>query len=411
MEERKIIFSPPDITEDEIEEVCVALRSGWITTGPRTKEFERRIAEYLNAPRAVALNSATAAEELNLRILGIGAGDEVLVPAYTYTATAAAALHTGASIRFIDCAKDSLEMDYDALEAAITERTRVIIPVDIAGIPCDYDRIYDIVERKRGLFTPAGNTELGQLIQKSLGRIAVVSDSAHSFGAERDGRMAGTLADFSSFSFHAVKNLTTAEGGAAVWRSIPGIDDDDLYHWFQLYSLHGQDKDALAKSRLGSWEYDIIAPLYKCNLTDVAAAIGLIQMDRYPKLLDRRHEIIARYDAACDALGIEHLTHVTQQYRSSGHLYLSRIPMADDEKRREVITKMAERGVPCNVHYKPLPMMTAYKNLGFSIAGFPNAYAHYANEVSLPLHTRLSDDDVDYICSCYKAVLSECGLS
>jgi dTDP-4-amino-4,6-dideoxygalactose transaminase len=364
-----------------------------------------RIAAYLGTNKAVALNSATASEELNLRILGIGEGDEVLVPAYTYTASASAAIHVGAKVRFIDCQKDSLEMDYDAMEAAINEKTKAVIPVDIAGIPCDYDRIYEIVNRKKAIFTPGGNTELGQKIQKAIGRIAVVSDSAHSFGASRKGKMAGTLADFSSFSFHAVKNLTTAEGGAAVWNPIPGIDDDELYHWYQLYSLHGQDKDALAKTKLGSWEYDIIAPLYKCNLTDVGAAIGLVQMDRYPSLLQRRREIIEKYDKACDELGVEHLTHYTDEYTSSGHLYLARIPGADDAKRREIITKMAELGVPCNVHYKPLPMMTAYKALGFDIKDFPNAYAHYENEVTLPLHTKLSDDDVDFITDCFAKVI------
>ncbi len=405
MEARKIIFSPPDITEAEIEAVAEAMRSGWITTGPRTKELEKRIAAYLGTPRAVALNSATAAEELNLRILGIGEGDEVLVPAYTYTASASAAIHVGAKVRFIDCQKDSLEMDYDAMEAAINEKTKAVIPVDIAGIPCDYERIFEIVNRKKELFTPGGNTELGQRIQKTLGRVAVVSDSAHSFGASRKGKMAGTLADFSSFSFHAVKNLTTAEGGAAVWNSILGIDDDELYHMYQLYSLHGQDKDALAKSKLGSWEYDIIAPLYKCNLTDVGAAIGLVQMDRYPALLKRRREIIEEYDKVCDELGVEHLTHYTDEYTSSGHLFLARIPGADDAKRREVIIKMAELGVPCNVHYKPLPMMTAYKNLGYDIKDFPNAYAHYENEVTLPLHTKLSDDDVAFIGECFTKVI------
>ncbi len=405
MEARKIIFSPPDITEAEIEAVAEALRSGWITTGPRTKELEKRIAQYLGTPKAVALNSATAAEELNLRILGIGEGDEVLVPAYTYTASAAAAIHVGAKVRFIDCQKDSLEMDYEAMEAAITEKTKAVVPVDIAGIPCDYERIYEIVNRKKDLFTAGGNTELGQRIQKAFGRIAVVSDSAHSFGASRKGKMAGTLADFSSFSFHAVKNLTTAEGGASVWNSIPGIDDEELYHWYQLYSLHGQDKDALAKTKLGSWEYDIIAPLYKCNLTDVGAAIGLVQMDRYPSLLQRRREIIEKYDKVCDELGVEHLTHYTDEYTSSGHLYLARIPGADDTKRREIITKMAELGVPCNVHYKPLPMMTAYKSLGFDIKDYPNAYAHYENEVTLPLHTKLSDDDVDFIGECFSGVI------
>ena len=405
METRKIIFSPPDITEAEIEAVAEAMRSGWITTGPRTKELEKRIAAYLGTNKAVALNSATAAEELNLRILGIGEGDEVLVPAYTYTASASAAIHTGAKVKFIDCQKDSLEMDYDALEAAISEKTRAVIPVDIAGIPCDYDRIYEIVNRKKDIFKPAGNTELGRKIQNAIGRIPVVSDSAHSFGASRKGKMAGTLADFSSFSFHAVKNLTTAEGGASVWNSIPGIDDEELYHWYQLYSLHGQDKDALAKTKLGSWEYDIIAPLYKCNLTDVGAAIGLVQMDRYPSLLQRRREIIEKYDKACDELGVEHLTHYTDEYTSSGHLYLARIPGADDSKRREIITKMAEMGVPCNVHYKPLPMMTAYKSLGFDIKDYPNAYAHYENEVTLPLHTKLSDDDVDFITECFAKVI------
>ncbi len=405
MEARKIIFSPPDITEAEIEAVAEAMRSGWITTGPRTKELEKRIAAYLGTPKAVALNSATAAEELNLRILGIGEGDEVLVPAYTYTASASAAIHVGAKVRFIDCQKDSLEMDYDAMEAAINEKTKAVIPVDIAGIPCDYERIFEIVNRKKELFTPGGNTELGQRIQKTLGRVAVVSDSAHSFGASRKGKMAGTLADFSSFSFHAVKNLTTAEGGAAVWNSIPGIDDDELYHMYQLYSLHGQDKDALAKSKLGSWEYDIIAPLYKCNLTDVGAAIGLVQMDRYPALLKRRREIIEKYDKVCDELGVEHLTHYTDEYTSSGHLFLARIPGADDAKRREVIIKMAELNVPCNVHYKPLPMMTAYKNLGYDIKDFPNAYAHYENEVTLPLHTKLSDDDVAFIGECFTKVI------
>ncbi len=405
METRKIIFSPPDITEAEIEAVAEAMRSGWITTGPRTKELEKRIAAYLGTNKAVALNSATAAEELNLRILGIGEGDEVLVPAYTYTASASAAVHVGAKVRFVDCQKDSLEMDYDAMEAAISEKTRAVIPVDIAGIPCDYERIYEIVNRKKDVFKPAGNTELGQKIQKAIGRIPVVSDSAHSFGASRKGKMAGTLADFSSFSFHAVKNLTTAEGGASVWNSISGIDDEELYHWYQLYSLHGQDKDALAKTKLGSWEYDIIAPLYKCNLTDVGAAIGLVQMDRYPSLLQRRRVIIEKYDKACDELGVEHLTHYTDEYTSSGHLYLARIPGADDSKRREIITKMAEMGVPCNVHYKPLPMMTAYKSLGFDIKDYPNAYAHYENEVTLPLHTKLSDNDVDFITECFAKVI------
>lgn len=399
---RKIPFSPPDISEQEIEEVDATLRSGWITTGGRTKEFEKRIAQYCQTTRAVALNSATAAEELNLRILGIGEGDEVLIPAYTYTATAAAAIHVGAKVKFIDSQKDSCEMDYDAMEAAVTEKTKAVIPVDIGGIICDYDRIFQALEKKRHLFKPTGNTGLGKRIQKELGRVAVVADCAHAFGASRNNKMAGSIADFTSFSFHAVKNLTTAEGGAATWRSIPGIDDEEIYHQFQLYSLHGQSKDALAKTQLGAWEYDIVGPWYKCNMTDIMAAIGLRQLERYEGLMARRKEIISKYNEMCDVLGVKHLEHFTERNISSGHLYLTRIYKKDgtpisDIERREIITKLAERGISTNVHYKPLPMMTAYKNLGWNIGDFPNAYGYYENLITLPLHTKLNDEDVEYV--------------
>lgn len=396
-----IPFSPPDITQGEIEEVANALRSGWITTGPRTKELERQVAVYCGTERAVCLNSQTACAEMALHVLGIGPGDEVIVPAYTYTATASVVYHVGAKIVMVDCQSDSLEMDYDLVEAAITERTKVIIPVDLAGIPCDYDRLYEIVEKKRELFRPTSE------IQKALGRIAIMADTAHSFGATRDGKPAGSLADFSSFSFHAVKNLTTAEGGALTWKNIPGIDNEAIYKQLQLLSLHGQSKDALAKTKLGAWEYDIVGPWYKCNMTDVAAAIGLSQMKRYDAMLARRKEIICRYDAALKPLGIEVLDHYTQRHQSSGHLYLSRIPGITLEQRNEIITKMAERGIACNVHYKPLPMHTAYKNLGFDIKDYPNAYAHFANEISLPLHTCLTDEQVRYVTDNYTEILKE----
>lgn len=391
MEKRNIPFSPPDMSDLEIQEVCEALKSGWITTGPRTKEFERQLAKYCNTNKVVCLNSATAAEELNLRVLGVGPGDEVLVPAYTYTASASAAIHTGATVKFIDSQENSYEMDYEKMEAAITEKTKAVICVDLAGIPCDYDRIYQVVENKKHLFKP--NNE----IQEAMGRVAVVADCAHSLGANRNGLMTGEIADFSSFSFHAVKNLTTAEGGAATWRHIDGIDDDELYKQYQLFSLHGQSKDALAKTKLGAWEYDVIGPWYKCNMTDIMAAIGLKQLERYPTLLKRRQEIIQRYDAMCDELGIEHLNHYTDQYISSGHLYLTRIPNITTEQRSEIIEKLAEQGIACNVHYKPLPMMTAYKNLGFDIKDYPNAYNLFHNEITLPLHTRLTDEDVGYV--------------
>mgnify|MGYP000444519915 FL=1 len=398
---RKIPFSPPDISELEIQEVCEALRSGWITTGPRTKKLEQKLAQYCHTDKMVCLNSATAAEELNLRVLGIGPGDEVLVPAYTYTASASAAIHTGATVRFIDCQENSLEMDYDRMEAAITEKTKAVIPVDLGGIPCDYDRIYEAVERKKDLFRP--NSE----IQKAMGRIAVVADCAHALGAEKKGKMTGALADFSSFSFHAVKNFTTAEGGASCWKTIPGIDNDELYHQYQLLSLHGQSKDALAKTKLGAWEYDIVGPWYKCNMTDIMAAIGLKQLERYPGLLQRRAEIIRRYDAALKPLGVETLTHFGEDYRSSGHLYITRVPNITEQQRNDIIVKMAEREIACNVHYKPLPMMTAYKTLGFDIEDYPNAYKHYANEITLPLHTKLSDEDVAYVIENFTEILKE----
>lgn len=400
MKRFNIPFSPPDMTEAEANEVREAILSGWITTGPRTKELEKQIAAYVGTERAVCLNSQTACAEMALRLLGIGEGDEVIVPAYTYTASASIVYHVGAKIVFVDVQKDSLEMDYDAVEKAINERTKAIIPVDLAGIPCDYDRIFAIAERKKGLFHPAND------IQRAIGRVAICADAAHAFGASWHGKMVGAIADFSSFSFHAVKNFTTAEGGALTWRTIPGIDNEALYHQVQLLSLHGQSKDALAKTQLGAWEYDIVGPWYKCNMTDIVAAIGLIQMKRYPALLARRREIIQRFDAAFKPLGIEVLSHYTDDYVSSGHLYLTRIPGASPEERQEIIVKMAERGIATNVHYKPLPMMTAYKQLGFDIKDYPNAYAHFANEITLPLHTRLTDEEIDYIIEQYTDILT-----
>ena len=394
---RNIPFSPPDISELEINEVCEAMRSGWITTGPRTKELEKRLAEYCHTEKCVCLSSATAAEELILRLLGIGEGDEVIAPAYTYTASVSAAVHVGAKVVFVDSQPDCVEMDYDKMEAAITEKTKAIVAVDLGGIICDYDRIYQAVENKKALFVPGGNTDLGQRIQKSLGRVAVLADGAHALGANRHGKMAGEIADFTSFSFHAVKNLTTAEGGTAVWKNINGVDNEDIYKQFQLYSLHGQSKDALAKTTLGSWEYDVVGAWYKCNMTDITAAIGLRQLDRYPGLLARRKEIIAKYDAMCDTLGVKRLCHYGEDFNSSGHLYIVRVPGASDEQRRKIIIEMAERGIACNVHYKPLPMMTAYKNMGWDIKDFPNAFKLYENAITLPLHTKLSDEDVEYI--------------
>ena len=400
MKRFNIPFSPPDMTEAEVNEVREAILSGWITTGPRTKELERQIASYVGAVRAVCLNSATACMEMALRLLGIGAGDEVIVPAYTYTASASVIDHVGAKIVFIDSQKDSLEMDYEAVEAAINERTKAIIPVDLAGIPCNYNRLFKIVNRKKELFVP--RTEL----QRKIGRIAVCADAAHAFGASCGGKMVGSIADFTSFSFHAVKNFTTAEGGALTW-NIPGVDNETIYHQIQLYSLHGQSKDALAKTQLGAWEYDIAGPWYKCNMTDIMAALGLVQMKRYPALLARRREVIERYDAAFKPLGVEVLPHYTAEHLSSGHLYLTRIPGATLEERQAIIVKMAEQGIATNVHYKPLPMMTAYKNLGFDIKDYPNAYAHFVNEITLPLHTRLTDEEIDYIIEQYTAILKQ----
>lgn len=426
MEKRIIPFSPPDISELEIAEVCDALRSGWITTGPRTKLLERRLAAYIETGRndvdcvaaeavesyenrVVCLNSATAAEELNLRILGVGPGDEVLIPAYTYTASASAAIHCGATVKFVDIQKDgdpvthAPEMDYSALEAAITEKTKAVIVVDLGGIVCDYERVFEIIERKRALFTPmeSDGTPLGDLssrVQKALGRVAVVADCAHSLGASRifhgERKSCGAIADFTSFSFHAVKNFTTAEGGASTWLPLEGIGNAEIYKMFQLLSLHGQNKDALAKTKIGAWEYDIIGPWYKCNMTDIMAAIGLRQLDRYPELLARRVKIMKRYDAVCDELGISHLVHHTETMDSSNHLYLIRIPGITEQQRNEIIENMAKRGVATNVHYKPLPMMTAY---GKDCSAYPNSYDYYHNLITLPLHTCLSNEDVDYV--------------
>lgn len=410
---RIIQFSPPDISYLEINEVAEALKSGWITTGPRTKELEKRLSEYCHTLKTVCLNSATAAEELNFRICGIGEGDEVIVPAYTYTATASAVIHCGATVKFIDIYKDGNdhnhmpEMDYDKVADAITEKTKAIVAVDIGGIVADYDKLFKVVEDKRNQYVAGGNTELGRRIQAAIGRVLVFDDAAHSLGASRNGRMAGEIADFTDFSFHAVKNFTTAEGGASTWRNIPGIDNEEIYHMYQLYSLHGQSKDALAKTQIGAWEYDIEGPWYKCNMTDIVAAIGLKQLNRYSKLLGRRKEIIAKYDAMCDEIGVMRLNHYSDSTISSGHLYLTRIPGVDDSTRRQIITKLAEHGVNTNVHYKPLPMMTAYKKMGWDIKDFPNSYDYYSNLITLPLHTKLTDEDVDYVISKYVTVVKE----
>lgn len=452
MKRRNISFSPPDITEAEIAEVAETLRSGWITTGPRTKLLERRLAAYIETGktdidcttdanikkhenRVACLNSATAAEELNLRILGIGPGDEVIVPAYTYTASASCALHCGATVVFVDIQKDGdpithmPEMDYEKLEAAITENTKAIVTVDLAGIICDYDKVFEIVERKKQLFKPMESdgtplNDLGSRIQKAIGRVAIVADCAHSLGASRivshtgEGKIdkqrkyCGAIADFTSFSFHAVKNFTTAEGGASTWllpaTSYEGenkLTDEEIYHMYQLLSLHGQNKDALAKMKIGAWEYDIIGPWYKCNMTDIMAAIGLRQLDRYPGLLERRNNILKKYDAVCDELGIIRLIHHTDFMDSSNHLYLIRIPGITEEQRNAIIVKFAEQGIATNVHYKPLPMMTAYKALGWNIKDFPNTYDYYHNLITLPLHTLLSDEDADYVCEILKTVV------
>lgn len=398
---RTVPFSPPDVTEAEIAEVCDALRSGWITTGPRTKEFEKLIAMCCQTHTAVCLNSATACMELILRVLGVGPGDEVITSAYTYTATASVTCHVGAKVVMIDTAPGSFEMDYDKLADAITERTKVVIPVDLGGVVCDYDSVFAAVESKRHLFRPANE------IQKAFGRVVVLADAAHAFGAQWHGKMCGGIADFTSFSFHAVKNLTTAEGGALTWLPIPGFDDEWLYKQFQLLSLHGQNKDALAKTKLGAWEYDIVAPNFKCNMTDIMAGLGLAQLKRYPELLYRRRQIIERYNEALKDCPVQVLDHYGDDHSSSGHLYLVRLLGKDVQERNAVIEEMAAWGIACNVHYKPLPMMTAYKALGFDIADYPNAYNQYCNEITLPLHTCLSDEDVEYVISNFTDILSK----
>lgn len=408
---RNIPFSPPDMTDAEMNEVAEAMKSGWITTGPRTKEFEHLISmccqtarqddEGKPLPTTVCLNSATACMELALRVLGIGEGDEVIVPAYTYTATASAVCHVGARPVMVDCAPGSFEMDYSKVAEAINERTKAVMPVDLGGIVADYDAVFSAVESKKDLFRPRND------IQKAFGRCIVIADAAHAFGAMWHGKMCGEIADFTSFSFHAVKNLTTAEGGALTWRQIPGIKDEDIYKTLQLLSLHGQNKDALAKTRLGAWEYDIIGTWYKCNMTDIMAAIGIQQLKRYPELLRRRRQIIETFNEAFKDLPVEVLNHFDNYHSSSGHLYLVRLKDKDVDKRNELIVKMAERGIACNVHYKPLPMMTAYKAMGFDIKDYPNAYNQYRNEVSLPLHTRLTDDDVNYVIDNFKEILAE----
>ena len=396
-----IPFSPPDITEAEIEQVTDALKSGWITTGPKTKELEKEIAKFCGVNRAVCLNSQTACAEMTLRVLGISQEDEVITCAYTYTASASVVCHVGAKLVLIDTQKDSLEMDYSKLADAITDKTKVIIPIDLGGVPCDYDKIFSIVENKKHLFHPRNE------IQKAIGRIIVMADTAHALGATWKEKPIGSVADFSNFSFHAVKNFTTAEGGAVTWRDIEGIDNEELYHQYQLLSLHGQSKDALAKTQLGAWEYDIVGPWYKCNMTDVAAGMGLAQMKRYDGLLARRKEIIEKYDNAFKSLGIEVLNHYTEEHHSSGHLYITRIPGITLKQRNEIIVKMAEAGIACNVHYKPLPMMTAYKNMGFKIEDYPNAYKKFENEITLPLHTKLTDEEVNYVIEKYSGILKD----
>ena len=398
---KKIPFSPPDMSEAEINEVAEALRSGWITTGPKTKEFERLIAMCCQTDQAVCLNSATACMELILRVLGVGPGDEVITSAYTYTATASVTCHVGAKVVMVDTAPDSFEMDYDKLADAITEKTKVVLPVDLAGVVCDYDKIFAAVESKKHLFSPVND------IQKAYGRVIVLADAAHAFGAKWHGKRCGEIADFTSFSFHAVKNLTTAEGGALTWRNHDGVDNESLYKQFQLLSLHGQNKDALAKTRLGAWEYDIVAPYYKCNMTDVMAGIGLAQLKRYPEMLYRRRQIIERYNEGLRGCDVQVLDHFGDDHSSSGHLYLVRLLGEDVEYRNAVIERMAERGIACNVHYKPLPMMTAYKNLGFDIVDYPNAYNQYHNEITLPLHTSLTNEDVEYVISNFVDIITQ----
>ena len=401
MKKYNIPFSPPDISDGEINEVIDTLKSGWITTGPKTKELERRLSEFTNTPKTVCLNSATAALELTLRVLGIGEGDEVIVPAMTYTASCSVIYHVGAKAVIVDIAEDSHEMNYNALADAITENTKAVIPVDLAGIPCDYDRIFEVIENKKHLFK--ANSEY----QEKLGRVAVVADGAHALGSTYKGKKIGSVADFTTFSFHAVKNFTTAEGGSVTWKENENFDNEELYREYQIYSLHGQTKDALAKTKAGSWEYDIVIPGYKCNLTDIAASIGLVQLDRYPKLLERREDIIDQYNKGFAGTRITALSHSSEDYKSCGHLYITHVEGATFEQRGEIIVKMAERGISCNVHYKPLPLLTAYKNLGFDIENYPNAYNYYVKEITLPLHTRLSDEDVAVIIENFKEIVEE----
>ncbi len=398
---RKISFSPPDMTGAEAAMVAEVLDSGWITTGPKTKEFEHMISMCCNTQKSVCLNSATACMEMALRVLGVGPGDEVIVPAYTYTATASSVCHVGAMPVMVDTTPGSYEMDYDKVAEAITERTKVVMPVDLGGVICDYDKVFQAVESRKSLFRPSNE------IQKVFGRVIVLADAAHAFGAKRHGRMCGEIADFTSFSFHAVKNLTTAEGGALTWRSREGLDDEAVYKQLQLLSLHGQSKDALAKTQLGAWEYDIVAPYYKCNMTDIMAGIGLAQLKRYPELLYRRRQIVGQYNEALKGYNVQILDHYGTDHSSSGHLYLVRLLGKDVDYRNDVIVKMAERGIACNVHYKPLPMMTAYKAMGFDIKDFPNAYNQYRNEITLPLHTHLSDDDVQYVMKNFTQIISD----
>lgn len=402
MSKKDIPFSPPDITEEEIQAVTDALKSGWITTGPQTKQFEREIAEFCHTKRGVTMNSATACMEMTLRLLGVGPGDEVITSAYTYTASASVIDHVGAKIVMVDTAKDSYEMDYDQLAEAITEKTKAIIPVDIAGVMCDYDRIVEVLESRKALYHPTEHT-----LQEAFDRVVIIADAAHSYGASNRGRMSGEVADFTCFSFHAVKNLTTGEGGAVVWKDIPGVDHEDIYKKYMLLILHGQNKDALAKTQVGGWEYDIVAPYFKCNMTDIVASLGRIQQKRYAKLLEHRRAIIERYDRQLRAVGIRTMDHFSDDHVSSGHLYITRVPGIGEDTRNQIIIDLGEQGITTNVHYKPLPMMTAYKNLGFDIKDYPNAFDMYQNAITLPLHTGLSNEDVDYICEKYIELVEE----
>lgn len=402
MSKKNIPFSPPDITEEEIQAVTDALKSGWITTGPQTKQFEREIAEFCHTKRGVTMNSATACMEMTLRLLGVGPGDEVITSAYTYTASASVIDHVGAKIVMVDTAKDSYEMDYDQLAEAITEKTKAIIPVDIAGVMCDYDRIVEVLESRKALYHPTEHT-----LQEAFDRVVIIADAAHSYGASNRGRMSGEVADFTCFSFHAVKNLTTGEGGAVVWKDIPGVDHADIYEKYMLLILHGQNKDALAKTQVGGWEYDIVAPYFKCNMTDIVASLGRVQQKRYAKLLEHRRAIIERYDRQLRAVGIRTMDHFSDDHVSSGHLYITRVPGIGEDTRKQIIIDLGEQGITTNVHYKPLPMMTAYKNLGFDIKDYPNAFDMYQNAITLPLHTGLSNEDVDYICEKYIELVEE----